>query len=248
MTEGTWCERHTDLAVESPTLIEGLPGHGMVASIAVDRITDQLGLEHHGSVHSDELPPVTTFEDGLVRDLVRVYAGADPGLVTLQSDVPIPPEAYDALAECVLSDLVDSFGRAVFLAGVPAQDEEDHGRVSGIATTDAVEADLRAADVALAEGTGIVGGVTGALAQACHHADVPAAILIVRANPYFPDPAAAKALIEGALEPLVEFEVDTAELEEQAAEIRKGKQQIAQQLQQQQEGGVAQPQGRSMFQ
>jgi uncharacterized protein len=248
MREGTWCERYTDLTVESPTLIEGLPGHGMVASIAVDRITDQLSLEHHGSVHSEELPAVTTFEDGRARDLVRVYAGAEPALLTLQSDVPVPEAAFGALAECILSDLVDSFGRAVFLAGVPAGDEDDHGRVSGIATTDGVEADIRAAGITLTEGVGIVGGVTGALAQACYHAEVPAAVLIVRANPYFPDPAAAKALIEEALEPLVEFDIETAELEEQAAEIRTRKGQIAQQLKQQQDEQIARPQGRSMFQ
>ena len=248
MPEETWCERHTELTAESPTLIEGLPGHGMVASIAVVRITDQLGLEHHGSVHSEDLPAVTTFEDGRVRDLVRVYAGTDPDLLTLQSDVPIPQGAFDSLAACILSDLVESFGRAVFLAGVPAREEDDHGTVSGIATTDALETDLRTADIALAEGAGIVGGVTGALAQACYHADVPAAILIVRVNPYFPDPAAAKVLIEEALEPLVDFEVGTAELEEQAAEIRRGKQQIAEQLKQQQTEEASRPQGRGMFQ
>jgi len=248
MSEGTWCERHGELTVESPTLIEGLPGHGMVASIAVDRITDQLDLTHRGSVHSEDLPPVTTFQDGRVRDLVRVYAGSDPDLLTLQSDVPIPPEAFDSLGTCILKDLVDSFGRGVFLAGVPASDEEDHGEVSAVATTDELEAALTDAGIDLTEGAGIVGGVTGALAQACYHEDVPAAVLIVRANPYFPDPTAAKVLIEDALEPLVEFDIDTAELEEQAAEIRQGKQQIASQLKQQQESGGSQPQGRSMFQ
>jgi uncharacterized protein len=136
----------------------------------------------------------------------------------------------------------------MFLAGVPVGDEDDHGTVSGIATTDGLEANLEEAGIPLTEGTGIVGGVTGALARACYHAEVPAAILIVRANPYFPDPAAARALIENALEPLVEFDIETAELDEQAAEIRRSKQQIAQQLKQQQEDGAVRPQGRSMFQ
>jgi len=39
-------ERVADIPADSPTLIEGLPGHGLVAAIAVDQITDQLGLEH----------------------------------------------------------------------------------------------------------------------------------------------------------------------------------------------------------
>jgi uncharacterized protein len=248
MPEGTWCERHGELGVESPTLIEGLPGHGMVASIAVDRITDQLDLAHRGSVHSDDLPPVTTFQDGRVRDLVRVYAGSDPDILTLQSDVAIPPAAFDSIGQCVLEDLVDSYGRGVFLAGVPAGDEDDHGEISAIATTDALEADLTDAGIQLAEGAGAIGGVTGALAQACYHEDIPAAVLIVRANPYFPDPSAAKVLIDDALEPLVEFDIDTTELEEQAAEIRRQKQQIATQLKQQQEDQAARPRGRSMFQ
>lgn len=248
MSEGTWCERHGELGVESPTLVEGLPGHGMVASIAVDRITDQLDLSHRGSVHSEDLPPVTTFEDGRVRDLVRVYAGADPDILTLQSDVAIPPVAFDSLGQCVLGDLVDTYERGVFLAGVPASDEDDHGEISAIATTDALESDLNDAGIQLTTGAGAVGGVTGAMAQACYHEDIPAAVLIVRANPFFPDPSAATVLIEDALEPLVEFDIDTTELEEQAAEIRRQKQQIATQLKQQQEDQAAQPQGRSMFQ
>lgn len=33
------CERFTSFDADGSTLIEGLPGHGLVASIAVDRIT-----------------------------------------------------------------------------------------------------------------------------------------------------------------------------------------------------------------
>ncbi|MFB6198449.1 MAG: proteasome assembly chaperone family protein, partial [Halobacteriaceae archaeon] len=35
-------ELEVEIEAESPTLIEGLPGLGMVASIAVDQITSQL--------------------------------------------------------------------------------------------------------------------------------------------------------------------------------------------------------------
>ena len=55
-TDPTEFERSTDLAAESPTLIEGLPGLGLVASIAVDQITKQLDMEQHGTIVSDEFP------------------------------------------------------------------------------------------------------------------------------------------------------------------------------------------------
>ena len=60
-------------------------------------------------------------------------------------------------------------------------------------------------------------------------ASSPAAVLIVESHPYLPDPGAAQAVIENALEPLVDFDIDTSELEKQAEEIQQRMQQIAEQ-------------------
>jgi uncharacterized protein len=231
----------TELRAESPTLIEGLPGLGLVASIAVDQITKQLDLEQHGTIVSDDFPPVAAFNDGRVRDAVRVYGGEDPAVMTLQSDVPIPPTAVESLSQCVLSDVAEEFERAVFLAGTPAETEDDIGEVMGVATTDQLEGALTDAEITLADGAGVLGGVTGALLNACYQDDVPAAVLIVRSHPYIPDPGAARAVIENALEPLVKFDIDTQELLEQAEEIQQQKQQIAEQLQQYQQQQDQQP-------
>lgn len=238
-----------EVATESPTLIEGLPGLGLVASITADQITRQLDLDYHGQITCAELPPVVSYEDGRVRDPVRVYAGKDPAVLTLQSDMPIPEEAFDELGACVLNDLVDEFDRAIFLAGAPAQSEEELGDVSGIATTETIEGELTDAGIDLAEGSGLVGGVTGALIDECYRNDVPAAGLIVKANPHIPDPGAARTVVENALEPLLEFDIDTAELQEQADSIRERLEQVAEQYQQQAEA-QSQPQtpNASMYQ
>ena len=243
-------EQVADVSAAAPTLIEGLPGHGLVAAIAVDQITDQLGLEHYGNVASDEFPPVVTFEDGLVQDLVRVYAGDDPAVMTLESDLALPEPAFEPLSKCVLEELADDFGRAIFLAGAPAQSEEEIGDVTGVATTDEIRADLRNAGITVPEERGLVGGITGSLVRECYQADVPAALLIVRSHPFLPDPQAAKSVIENALEPLVDFEIDTTELDEQADEIKQRMQQVAQQYQQMaEEQGQQQQQAQTgMFQ
>ena len=247
-SSSTQFERTTDRTIDSATLIEGLPGLGMVASIAVDRITTQLGLERYGTVESDDVPPVASFDGGRVRAPVRVYGGANPDVLTLQSDVPIPPNAFRSLSRCVVTELADTFDRAVFLAGAPAESESQLGEVVGVATTDTLEAELTDAGVTLAEGPGVIGGVTGALLKACYDADVPAMILVVRSNPYIPDPGAAEAVIETALEPLVEFDIDTTELRERAEEIQRQMQQVAEQLQQYQQGDPQQGPATSMFQ
>lgn len=225
-------ERRTDIGATSPTLVEGLPGHGLVAAIAVDLITRQLDLDHHGNVTSPAFPPAITFEDGLVRDLVRVYAGENPDVMTLQSDLALPPETFEPLSDCVLNELAEEFERAILLAGAPAQSEEQVGEVVGVATTETGLSELEAAGVPVAEDTGLVGGVTGALAKTCYHGDVPAIVLVVRAHPFLPDPAAAQSVIETAIEPLVDFDIDTTELAEQADEIQERMRQIAEQYQQ----------------
>ena len=203
-----------------------------MASIAVDQITRQLDLDYFGQLRCPALPPVASDQDGRVQDLVRVYAGDDPAVMTLQSDLMIPPSAFDQVSECVLSDLSQAFDRAIFLAGAPARNEDEIGSVLGIATDDRMEGELAEAGIELAEGSGLVGGVTGALVDACYEREVPAAVLITRAHPQLPDPGAARAVIEDALEPLVAFDIDTTELQEQSEQIRSQLEQIAQQYRQ----------------
>lgn len=219
---------------DEPTLIEGLPGHGLVASIAVDQITKQLELDLYGGIRSEDVPPVLSFRDGRVQDTVRVYSGANPDVMTLRSDVVLPPSAYNPFSECVLSDLAAEFSRGIFLAAAPAQSDDQRGEIFGVATDAEVESGLEAAGVPLANGEGLVGGITGALVDECYVQGVPAALLLVRADPHAPDPDAARIVIENALEPLVEFDIDTRVLREQASQIQQQKQQIARQLEESQ--------------
>lgn len=248
-TPSATCQRFTTFDAKAPTLIEGLPGHGLVASIAVDRITDQLGLEHHGIIRSDAFPQVTSFDDGLVQDTVRIYAGGDPPVMTLKSDVPIPTEAAPALSDCVINEFAETFSHAIFLAAAPARSDDQLEDVIGLGTTSLMKDKLATAGVDIAENTGVVGGVTGALVNACYQAEVPAILLLVRADPHVPDPAAARAAIETALEPLVEFEIDTELLDEQAEQIQAQKAQVAQELKAAQEAEApVSMQARAMYQ
>ena len=225
-------DQHAEYDATRPVLIEGLPGHGLVAAIAADLITRQLDLEQFGSIHSDDFPPITSFDGGRVQDLVRVYSNDSASVMTLQSDIVVPPFSYRALSECVLDDLADEFEQAIFLVGAPARSDAQIGEIAGVATTDAVESELVEAGIPLAEEPGLIGGATGALVDDCYRADVPAAALVVQSNPFFPDPTAAQAVIENALEPLVDFDIDTSELREQAATIEQQLNQIAEQYQQ----------------
>ncbi|RBI60299.1 proteasome assembly chaperone family protein [halophilic archaeon] len=203
----------------------------MVAGITVDQITRQLGLSHHGSIRSEAFPQVAAFANGQIRDPVRVYTGTDPDIFTLQSDFAFPPPSIPPLRDCLLHQLDVEFDRAIFLIGASAETEAQIGQVRGVATTDDLEAVLWDEGIEVAADVGFIGGVTGALANACYQAKIPTIVLIVDAHPYLPDPQAAKAVIETAVEPLVSFDIDTTPLEEQADQIQQQMEQMADHLQ-----------------
>ena len=232
-------ERVTDLQVANPTLIEGLPGHGLVAAIAVEQVREQFDLHHYGNVHADVLPPVASFDDGRIQDTFRVYAGREPPVLTLQSEMPVSKDAFRPLARGVLATVAPEVDRAIFLGGMPAQSQTQIGRVVGVATDAAMERQVTDAGVDLVEGQGTIGGITGALIRACYRRSIPAIGLFVRTNPFIPDPTAAKAVIEDGLEPLVPFEIETAPLDEQAEAVRSRLEQVARQYREAQEDQTA---------
>lgn len=225
----TTYRRAADVDVADATLLEGLPGRGLVASIAIDEITDQLELAHHGSVRSDEFPPVVTYESDRLVDAVSVFAAESPPVVILQSDIPVTPFAVRSAGRCLLDEFGPRLERAIFLVAIPARSSDHVGAVSGIASTDEVRDQLSNVGIAAAAGEGVLSGPPAALAREVYHADVPVGVLLVETemDPFVPDPAATKAVVDRALEPLVGFDVDTEQLEARAEQIRTEKQDLA---------------------
>ena len=229
-------ERRAELSAESPTLLVGMPENGVVGSIAVNQITRQLDLEQKGNIVSESFPSVTTFGEGYVRDLVRVYAGTSPPIVVPQCDIALFGDAVADLSACIVHDLAADYERAIVLAAVPAQNETEVGEVTCIVTDDAAISDVEAADIQLDPNNGFLSGTSGAVVNDCYHADIPTIALVVKAHPFLPDPEAAKAVIEKALEPLVDFEIDTRALEAEADDIRTQMEQVARHFEQLQNG------------
>ncbi|WP_266080992.1 proteasome assembly chaperone family protein [Haladaptatus caseinilyticus] len=231
-SESVKLKRVSEAKTESATFIEGLPGNGLVAAITVDQMVRQLNLTHFGSLQSDQFPRVTSFKDGRIHDPIRLHSGSEPPVITLQSDMILPPSNFLELGNCLQTELATEVDRGLFIVGAPAESEDEIGQIQGMASTDGLQAELRGANIPLADGSGLVGGVTGALAKGFYEGGIPTAVLIVKTNPFFPDPTAAQSLIENAIEPMVDFDIETTELEQQADAIEDELEQIADHYQQ----------------
>ena len=62
-----------------------------------------------------------------------------------------PSRSHSALADVVLGDRAGDYERAIFPVGAPAETEDEIGRVTGVATTDALRAELDQCGIDTAE-------------------------------------------------------------------------------------------------
>ena len=219
-----------DLALDAPTLVEGLPGVGLVGKIAADHLVDAYDMVHYGTAHCEGLPEIAVYSEGdpTVRGPGRLYADAERDLLVLQSDAPVSPAAADQFASCLVSWFESHAVTPIFLSGMAAE-TEGVPSVYGIATGEGGEL-LDEAGIDPPTESGAVTGPTGALVHEAQRVGLDGVGLVVEADPQFPDPEAARALLTTAIGPLGSFEVDTEALVEQAEEIGQAKERLARQM------------------
>lgn len=219
------------VSLDEPMLIEGLPGLGLVGKIAADHFVDTFEMDHIANVLCDTLPPVSVYNEGErgIKPPVRIYADEANDLLVLQSDVPVTPAAAKKFAGCVTEWLNESNATPLYLSGRPEDERETPPGLYGIAASDGA-ALLDDAGIPEPDEHGLISGPTGALLHHAFTEDVTAVGLVVESDPQFPDPEAARILIENGIGPLTGVSVDTEDLVEKAEEIREAKEQLAQQL------------------
>jgi uncharacterized protein len=222
-----------DVSLDEPTLVEGLPGVGLVGKLATDHLSETFEMVHYANVHCEGLPPVATYEGG-EHDLstpVRLYADPGRDLLALRSDVPVAPAAALEFAECLSSWNESAEVTPIYLSGIGREREEgETPALYGVGTGGADE-DLDAVGIDPPEESGLVSGPTGALLSYAVRTDATATCLIVEASQRFPDPQAAAHPLEDGVGPLLGTDVPVDELTEHAQEIRQAKRRLAKQMQ-----------------
>ena len=221
-----------DLELESPTLVEGLPGVGLVGKIAADHLVETFEMTEYASIHCDGLPEIAVYRQGdqQLKPPVRLYADAERELLVLQSDAPVSPSTADEFATCLTGWLADNDVTPIYLSGMPAK-REGTASMYGVGTGDG-KALLSGADIGAPTIDGAVTGPTGALLHVAQRQGLDSVGLVVEADKQFPDPAAARVVLQDGVQPLAGIDVDTEVLVEHAEEISEAKADLAAQMQQ----------------
>ncbi|WP_257299065.1 proteasome assembly chaperone family protein [Haloarchaeobius sp. FL176] len=241
-------QQHAEMDVDGAMLVEGMPGVGLVGKIATDHLVDEFDMELYGTVHCDSLAPIGVYHEGerTIQPPVRIYAAPDEDLVALQSDIPVNSAAVAEFADCLVSWLDEENVTPIFLSGLPAE-KSGVPELFGIATGDA-GGQLDDVDIDVPPENGVVSGPTGAFLNEAGEVGLDGVGLVVQSNERFPDPEAARVLIEHGIGTLTGIEVDISELVDRAEEIRKQKEKLAEKMRKAKDEESSQAQPLRMYQ
>lgn len=219
-----------EMEFDDPYLVEGFPGVGLVAKIASDYIVEKLDMDLYAQFHSEQTPSMAVFEDDYeLRAAVRIYGSEEHNLLVLKSDAPVSSGAGKFLAN--LNQWMDENSiTPIYQLGIPAQTADEEKKLFG-ASTGGKGPELEKLDINKPPGFGIITGPTGGLLKKAIRHEIPALGLAVTSDPKFPDPLAAKKLIDEGVKPVTGLDIETQQLEESSEMIKKQKERIAQQVQ-----------------
>jgi uncharacterized protein len=210
---------------ENGAVLLGFPGSGLVGTIALQYLVDQLEFEQIGSITSRYFPPLAMMNRGLVNDPVRIYQKNN--LAAVVADIPIHPTICYEIANGLIDWLAQSKPKEVLtIAGIITNEPEK--RVFGVATS--ADALLRIQDHTLLLPVGSISGVASSILLECKIRGIPAFGLLGE-TVNAPDPRASAATIE-VLNKLYDLGLDTKPLIEQAVEIEQSMGKLAEEVQQ----------------
>ncbi len=214
--------KSTDL--QGATLIDGFPSVGLVSSIVANYLIGVLKLEQVGVMDSSFFPTVALVKDGVPLNPVRVYSGSTKGgrVVVFISEFQPPTDMIKEIAERVLEWGVEQ-GCSLIVSpeGLIVDREEgldEHVEVYGIGSTPTAHGILEDHGVPIFE-EGVITGIAGVLLNEGRKKGFDVISLLAEAHPDYPDARAAARVIETVDRLLLNVNLDTGPLYEEAGRI-----------------------------
>lgn len=212
--------------LESPVLVEGLPGVGHVGKLVTEHLLDEFDSQVVRRIYSEHFPPQVTVDDESIASL----AGAEFHSVETEGrDLLVLTgnhQASDNIGHYRLTnaflDVADEFGvkRLFALGGVPTGELIDEYAVVGAVNDRRLLEELEDVGVEFRpdEPAGGIVGTSGLLLGLGDRRDVEVACLMGETSGYLVDPRSAQAVLE-VLQQILNFEVDFGKLEDRADEM-----------------------------
>ena len=249
--------------LNSPTLIAGFPGAGLVGSISTSYIIDKLNMYQIACVESEHIAPGVIYVGGKLRHPFRLYSNREGNVCVLVCEAPIMIQGmYSVLNTVMKWGLDNKVKEVIVLDGIAVEGIPDSKRRPMILSSDGKSADAANLlhddgnndshndNISLIEknqressnespfysNTAFIGGIAGGLLSACLSSGIACKALLVLASSGIPDPEGAAILLESVAQNTkdVNLKIDTKQLREQGANVKRRMEEIMRSIREQQ--------------
>jgi uncharacterized protein len=246
--------------LNSPILIAGFPGAGLVGSISTSYIINKLHMNQMACVESEFIVPGVIYAEGKLRHPFRLYSNEEGDVCVLVCEAPIMVHGmYSVLDTVVKWALNNKVKEVIVLDGIAVEGLPDSKRVPIILSSDGKAADAANLihddnnnnnDVTNKEEkedddgssiyptTAFIGGIAGGILSSCLSNGIASKALLIFAARGMPDPEGSAILIE-SLSKITNNEslkIDTQQLRKQGASLKTRMEKIIQSFAEQQQG------------
>ena len=246
--------------LNSPIIIAGFPGAGLVGSISTSYIINKLHMNQIACVESEFIVPGVIYTEGKLRHPFRLYSNKEGNICVLVCEAPIMVEGmYSVLDTFVKWALNNKVNEVMVLDGIAVEGLPDSKRMPIILSSDGRKADAanlilddNNSDVTNKEegekkddnsnsiypSTAFIGGIAGGILSSCLSNGIASKALFISAARRIPDPEGAAIIIE-SLSKITNNEslkIDTQQLREQGANLKMRMEKIIQSVAEQQQG------------
>ncbi|MBN1166633.1 MAG: proteasome assembly chaperone family protein [Methanospirillaceae archaeon] len=240
-------EKRTDVIIhasppkeKNPHVIIGFPGSGLVGSIALAYLIDQLEFAEIGWITSRFFPPMAMMGNGIINIPVRIYERE--GLIAILADIPVPPSICYEVADAII-DWIQPFevSAVINLAGLITNENEK--RLFCVATT--TEMLEKIGDMAFVLPIGSISGIAASILIECKTRGIPA-LGLMGETINAPDPRAAASIVD-LVNKLFSLGIDLEPLYEQAEEIESSMHQLAAEIESAEEDTIMKRENLPMY-
>lgn len=207
------------LKIESPIILEGFPDIGLVGTISLSYIIQNLNFKEVGYIDSEYFPPIVSISKEGIKDLIRIYN--KDNLIAIFSEMPISTNLLRPLAQNIAEWATEKNAKLfISLGGIPEprRIDIDKPKIFLVSNNPNIfeKIDINGAEI-LEEG--YIVGLKALLLKETRKRSIDMISILAQSHYNYPDPGAAAEVISFTSN-LLKFKIDLKPLLESAEEVR----------------------------
>ncbi|HXV46308.1 MAG TPA: PAC2 family protein [Nitrososphaera sp.] len=215
------------ISLDRPILIAGFPDSGMVGSVCINHIIEQLKMHQIASVESQHVMPAAIFIGKRFRHPFRIYANDSGTVCTLICEVPVMARGTSSIINTIIDWSTNAGIREIVVLGgiMPTNFSPPYvvERKPLILQNEMAESKHagRESTGMLVPDDAVIVGLSGSLLSMCAARGLKCTALMIPTLSEAPDPEGAAIVLEALVKITPNLKIDTTLLRQKAETIKK---------------------------